>query len=241
MNTMTMSRVHSTSVRSALVVMLAGLLSACSKPREDRRNALDVEPDDPAPVEVGERANAPGIRRLSVDQLEASVSVIAGSDLAGDAIQWTQNRDGTVLNAYDDAVFGKVLGRPDFVFETEQDRSTSPHYVKFAHDMALAVTQKMIEVDVARADDDVPTIWRHAPVDGSATAEQINENVRYLVLRFLGLDLTDSDPQVLALVAAYEATLSAVEEPDLLPYGPSVEGWRVVCITLFDDPAFHLY
>ena len=207
------------------------------------RDIVDVEEDAPTPFEEPgpPLTTAPSVRRLSVDQLDASVQTVAGPDIHGNPIEWRYSIDDVEYNAYDDRAFGEALGRADFVTLTQHDLSASPHYVKFARDMAIAVTHSMITADLRRADPADATIWPFAPVESQADAEQINRNVRYLALRFWGLDLAEDDPHVQALVSVFDAAVADLDRPELLPYRPEVEGWRAVCVALFTDPAFHLY
>jgi hypothetical protein len=74
--------------------------------------------------------------------------------------------------------------------------------------------------------------------DGSATDEQEVANVRYLVLRFLGLRVSPDDAMVEPLRAVFHAGKgSAVQAGGELT--PAAEGWRGVCVTLFESPLFH--
>ena len=203
-------------------------------------SAVMVDPTDD-PGLAHDSGTAPGIRRMTVDQLDAAVQITAGTDLEGQPIMWTQEYRDEVLNAYDDRVFGEMLGRPDYISSTEEDVSPSPQYIKFSRDMAMAVTNKMIAADLGRAPQDEKTLWRYAPIDGSATDAQISENIRHLVLRYLGLRLDPASPQVVALVQLFEKAVASVDKPELLPHHVSVEGWRNVSVALFEDPAFHLH
>jgi hypothetical protein len=105
--------------------------------------------------------------------------------------------------------------------------------------MALDVCDKMVKADLARAAGDTATLWRFAPAGGNASADQINENARYLALRFLGLKLGAADPMIASLVELQGAGKASA---DAMVTGTEKDaaGWRAVCIALFQDPAFHV-
>ena len=62
--------------------------------------------------------------------------------------------------------------------------------------------------------------------------ETVDENLRYLLLRFTGIEGADADAYVTRLKAAYEeGSQSAV----------SLSGYQTVCVALFTSPEFLLY
>ena len=137
-----------------------------------------------------------------------------------------------------DNVFGAVLGRPDYISVTEEATAPSSLYVKFMRDMSRNVCSQIASSDDLRSDFSKTTLWRFAPVDGSASEEQINENLRYLTLRFLGMRLAADDPYIIKLRAVFDAARVAPEG-----WGGAKgdsEGWRTVCIGLLESPAFHI-
>ena len=133
------------------------------------------------------------------------------------------------------------MARPDYVRVTEEDPAPSSLYVKFVQDMARDVCDQIVEVDLQRDPGDTPTLWPHAPVDGSATDDQLDENVRYMVMRWLGISAEPDSTLVEALVKLHGDTVAAIPNPDLSDVPVDAEGWRSVCIALFEDPAFHLH
>ncbi len=222
--------------------LFAVAFAACSGDGSDSQagdGAITIDPQGaPAGIDnPGALSTTPALRRLSVDQLQATVAVVAGPDLAGDPIAWTYRG----YNAYDDRALGKVLGRPDYVSVTQEDTSPSSLYVKFAQDMSRSVCDKMVHADLVRAPGAERTLWRMAAIDGSATDAEISNNLQYLVLRFLGLvEAADSD-HIASLRALYNAAIASVDNPELADVPPQAEGWRAVCIALFEDPSFHLH
>jgi hypothetical protein len=203
--------------------------------------AVVVEPEGEAPpIDPGAGpTRGAGIRRLTVDQLQAVVPVVAGNDAAGQPIRWRVQLGQKTLDAYDDAALGKVLGRPDYVTVTEEDPSPSSLYVKFVQDMARDVCNQIVLADLARPAAEPRTLWPKAPIDGTATAAAVDENLRHLVLRFHGRLAKDGDETVSALGALRTAAVAAATPGGQVP--PEARGWQAVCLALIEDPAFHLH
>lgn len=183
--------------------------------------------DNPTAIE-----NPAATRRFTVDELQASVSIVAGSDLSGQPVQWRVGNN----DAYDDAVFGRTLGRPDYVTVTEEDPAPSALYVKFAEDMARDVCDQLVTLDLGRSD---PTLWPLAPVDATPSDAQLADNLAYLALRFWGFGKDEVADLLSPLKAVHAAGVAADDPSDEVP--AQAEGWRAVCIAMFQDPAFHLH
>ena len=60
----------------------------------------------------------------------------------------------------------------------------------------------------------------------------VDENIRYLMLRFTGIEGADADPYVTRLKAAYEAGSQGTAV---------LAGYQTVCAALFTSPEFLLY
>lgn len=176
-----------------------------------------------------------GVRRMTIDTLSASMSRVAGKDIYGAPIEWKFNGK----NGFSDGAFGKALGRPDFQTSTDESTVSNSLYLKFVGDAARDICMQMAKNDLKRADISTRALFPKAPVDGSATDEQIRENLRHLVLRFLGLRVDAADPMIPALLKVYEAGLSSVAVPGGAELTPAAEGWRGVCVALFESPLFH--
>lgn len=213
-----------------------------SPPSEPTVSLTSHPPIEAPPVKAGGETSAGrGVRRLKLDELAASVSVVAGNDDKGVPIQWLVHKPGVgLISGFEDAAFGRVLGRPDYVFITEESQSPSSLELKFIRDMARDVCDRMVRADLARAKGDMPTLFRYASIDGKASPSDIRKNAQYLVLRFHGLRAADDDRQIGALVKLHASAKAAVEHPALHEVPPDAEGWRAVCIALFEDPAFYL-
>lgn len=185
-----------------------------------------------APALSGDGPRVSGLRKMSVDELRASVSVAAGVDENGQPIQWLVDGE----DALSDDKLGKVLGRPDYVTVTAEPALPSALYVKFVRDMARDVCNRMLQADLARSGE--ATLWRYAPYAAPPSDDALSENLRYLVLRFLGVAVAADDPLIEQLRGVYRASEASYQSG---PLTPQIEGWRGVCIALFEEPAFHLH
>jgi len=236
------------TARSAIVLGLPILLAlGCSSAQQEQ------EPTAPAPttpttgvgVDQQPAGTTPGLdseatlsptrwaRRMQIDRLQASIPKVAGADINGVPITWRIKGS----EALSDDVFGKVLGRPDYVTATEENPAPSSLYLKFVRDMARDVCTQIVDNDLQREQDH--TLWRFAPIDGTATDEQLSDNLRYLVHRWLGLRLTADEPLIQDLRLVFDAgTQSLGVDPSSTQ--AQAEGWRGACIALFESPTFHL-
>ena len=83
------------SHRKALILAAAACVAvgfaACdSGTSEEGDGTVTIDPqgDIPGVDNPGDLSTTPGLRRLSVDQLDATVQVVAGKDLQGNNIYW---------------------------------------------------------------------------------------------------------------------------------------------------------
>jgi hypothetical protein len=221
-------------VKNYFFLLALGLLSGCGS-----SDALDtsVESKGTVPGIDGVPIPGGGVRRLTVDEVAASVPVVAGKDENGNTITWTVKKGSGTFDGYANEGYGASLGRPDYVVTTAENPEPSPLYAKFARDMALDVCGKIMKADLARAAGDPATLWRKTKVDGSATAATNQENLQYLVLRFLGLRVAANDPM---LVTLETVRAEAAANPKDLAGNAEAQGWHAVCVALFQDPAFHI-
>ena len=67
-----------------------------------------------------------------------------------------------------------------------------------------------------------------------ATDAEIGENLAYLILRWLGERVAPGEPLLEGYREVYTTSMLAAG-------AAQTEGWRGVCIALFEDPAFHLH
>lgn len=175
-------------------------------------------------------------QRIALDVLQASIPIVAGNDVTGEPIRWRVNGQ----DALDDEVFGQTLGRPDFVSVSNENPAPSSLYVKFVRDMSQDVCDQMVKNDLLRSSSDPATLWRLTPIDGSATSEQINENIAYLNLRFTGMRVATTDPVITALRVVFDAGEQSASGDNWSGAKPAAEGWRAVCLALFESGAFHI-
>lgn len=180
------------------------------------------------------------VRRPKIDMLQASVPVIAGEDAAGEPITWKVKVGNNVVDGLSDTAYGKVLGRPDYLTVTTEPDAASSLYMKLVRDMAKNVCDQMIKADLVRPEGEPRTLWRYASVDGKATDADVRKNLSYLVLRYTGFRLPADHEMIDALSELYTAAVAGVPNPEIADPPAAVEGWRAVCIALFEDPATHL-
>lgn len=180
------------------------------------------------------------VRRPKIDMLQASVPVIAGKDSAGEPIVWKAKVGNNTVDGLSNAGYGKVLGRPDYLTVTTEPDAASSLYMKLVRDMAKNVCDQMIKTDLVRSEGEARTLWRFATIDGKATDEDIRKNLSYLVLRYTGFRLAQDHEMIDALKELYDAAVAGVPSPEIADPPAPVEGWRAVCIALFEDPATHL-
>ena len=226
-----MNRTH------AILATCFGWFVACSgeSPQPPAESQFETDADAPTELE-GDGPQSHGVRKLTVDELQDSIPVAAGDDAAGAPIRWVVDVDGELVDALDQDNFGRILGRPDYVTLTEENPSPTAVYGKYARDMAREVCDAMVQADIGRAGE--ATLWRFAPHTAEPTEAEITTNVKYLVLRFLSLRVQEGDDVLDRYRQLYRA--SAVNTKGPLST-PQVEGWRGVCIGLFEDPTFHIH
>lgn len=148
-----------------------------------------------------------GPRRMSVDQLERSLDTVA--DLPA----------GTVKLPADLAV---TLGRPDYKRLSEEQLQPSPLFMKFMLDFSAVYCSNLATFEPQRPA--AEKFFTRFPT--------VDENIRYLLLRFTGIEGTDGDAYLTRLKAAYEAGSQSASP---------LSGYQTVCIALFTSPEFLLY
>ena len=211
---MSTSRIRSRGGLASLVSLVAIALGACATseqaaptppPPSEPSQTVDAQRETADEVaEVGSQKTlfaTRAVQRMPIEILEASIPVVAGKDVNGSDIIWKDGNNAALA----DNIYGAVLGRPDYVTVTEENPAPSSLYVKFMRDMARDVCTRIADNDTKRVNYTDATLWRFAPTDGTASEEQINENLRYLTLRFLGMRLTSEDPYIAQLRAVFNA------------------------------------
>jgi hypothetical protein len=149
-----------------------------------------------------------GPRRMSVEQLERSIERIGELAVGTVVLQ-----DSLAL----------ALGRPDYLRVTEESLEPSPLFMKFMMDLAGVACTNLSDADPMRpAEQRVLTRFADK-----------QENLRYLLLRFTGLEGAAAEPYLTRLNAVYDAGSRGARGAN--------GGWEAVCIALFTSPEFLLY
>ncbi len=224
-------------------------LAACSQASPAPGEATPTTRTEPEPPVLAESTPGKGpgdlgggkrpplgraVRRLPIDSLQAAMTRVAGADVNGKPLEWKVNG----VNGFSDAAFGKSLGRPDYRSTTDETGVSTALYLKFVGDAARSLCMQMAKNDLLRTDAASRTLFPKTDADGTASEAQATENLRYLVLRFLGLRVAADDPMIAPLrEVLHVGRDTAVQAGAELP--PTTEGWRGVCVTLYESPLFH--
>lgn len=233
-----------TSVLLGVLVLMTGCSSENPKSAPPTENPVEVptvgadQTTQGAPEDLGGSelpGPARGVRRMRIDTLQSAMTKVAGKDIYGNPIIWNvAGKDG-----FSDTAFGKALGRPDFQTSTDESSVSNALYLKFVGDAARDVCTQMAKNDMKRTDATTRALFPKAPVDGTATDAQINENLQYLTLRFLGLRLESTDRLITNLRSVYDAGAAVIPATNGGELTAAAEGYRGVCVALFESPLFH--
>ena len=146
--------------------------------------------------------------------LRRSFPVVFGDDLSGQPITWSGfNR------------FSRALGEPDYAEVVDEDLDASPLYLKFLDDAARDACGKVLAADAQRSD---RTFLRYAGATDAPASAAVARNLRYLLLRFHGIHVAESDDGPIAPLRQLLADSGA-------------GGWDAVCVALVTAPEFSLY
>ncbi|MEO0322435.1 MAG: hypothetical protein AAF447_05735 [Myxococcota bacterium] len=216
-----------------LTGLLAALLAACNGQVGDPPVPMPIEPgvspDDPGappvvdpnaptPVAIGTAENPLGrrVRRLTADQFHRSLEVATGQS-------WRDyNR------------FAASLGQPDYAEVTEQGRELSMTFAKFIDDAARDTCRRALDAD--RASGEPGLLLQHALI-GDREPAVLEENLRYLFLRFLGQALPPGDPAL----APFVRILNEREGDRELSDNEMRDRWWAVCVGLATHTDFLTY
>lgn len=202
--------------RLAAALVFSLLAFGCSGQSEgysDPRRIID-------PEEVPETKR---IRRLTADQFFASLAVATGQ-------QW------------DDAEqFAATLGRPDFAEVTVEGREMSVGFAKLAGDGARETCRRAVELDRSGGDPASRVILRRInDMDAlDPFAAEVTDNLRYLLLRFHGVYVTDDDDRrIQPWITLLQDGLDAAD-PER--FADAEDRWAAVCTGLALHPDFLTY
>ena len=174
-------------------------------------------------------------KRLTADQIESSLPIVLGDETNGDPMGWTMSQYEGTFDAF--VLLSRSLGKPDYLEITEENREPSALYVKFMGDMARTVCEEALKSDISKDNPDDRVIVRFADWSETEDAQQINDNLRYLKLRFLADRIADDDDESVAALKAIFDTGAA----EATTNQKAASGWYAVCVALVSSPSFHLY
>jgi hypothetical protein len=199
----------------ALAIVMGVAVEGCSSeaaPYTDPRSAV-------SPEEVPETKR---IRRLTADQFFASLFVATGQ-------RWD-----------DENQFAATLGRPDFSEVTAEGREMSVGFAKLAGDAARQTCRRAVEQDRDLSDPESRTILRGVSVDPLDPFDsRASENLRYLLLRFLGVYITDdSDRRLQPWLDILQEGLDPIDDAR---FERAQDRWTAVCAGLALHPDFLTY
>ena len=199
----------------ALAIVMGVAIEGCSTeaaPYSDPRSAV-------SPEEVPETKR---IRRLTADQFFASLYVATGQ-------RWD-----------DEDQFAATLGRPDFAEVTAEGREMSVGFAKLAGDAARQTCRRAVQGDLDLADPESRTILRAVRVDPLDPFDpRASENLRYLLLRFLGIYIIeDSDRRLQAWLTILQDGLDPMDDARLQQ---AQDRWTAICVGLALHPDFLTY
>lgn len=169
-------------------------------------------------------------RRMDIDQLDRAILQATGR-------AWTQTVNNREVNQFQ--ALSETLGKPDFTELTQEDLSPSTLFQKFLDEAARTTCDRLVAAEAAMEDGAGERIlFRHAtPSDTTASAPAaIDKNLAYLVLRFHGQKLGETDPGLEPWRWLFQSALHVSPGAD----GP-LRAWRTVCVGLIVHPAFYTY
>lgn len=201
------------------------------------------------PQENGNHVGRPP-RRLSVDQLRASLLAVTGYTWVGSrtipdpsAASGTRN----VPNADMLEALAATLGRADFLTTTSHAIDPAVTFSKLASDAARVACRQSVADDVRQADASRRRLLREVePTATLADGEPaVRSNISYMARRFWGRSLAANSGEVTGLVSVFRTASTTAEERDgsrvTRPAGTPADGWRAVCIAMATDPQFLTY
>ncbi|MDH3199891.1 MAG: hypothetical protein OEM15_03255 [Myxococcales bacterium] len=193
-------------------VLIGGLLVGCTG---DLNGSEPRNPNDPNATPETKR-----IVRLSADQFFRSLEVTTGQT-------WSREDQ-----------YAPTLGKPDFDQATQESQDISVSFVKLAGDAAREVCGEAVDADLEMVSTDDRIILKH--VDGlDPEDDSVLTNLRYLVLRFHGIHMTDDLDSRLDPWAAIMRTDLPADQGER--ESQARDRWKAVCVGLITHPDFLTY
>jgi hypothetical protein len=170
-------------------------------------------------------------RRLSIAQLTSSLPIVLGGKT------WT------VGSASGFALRSATLGKADYIGIVDESLEPSPMFQKFMMDAAVSGCTNAVNADAALAANQRVLMRFVSLTDTVKTnAAGVDDNLRYLKLRFHGVKLGSSDAATLdGLRTVFTAAVTGVAGTGTPSAAAVREGWRAVCVALLTAPEYHLY
>ncbi|MDP1823938.1 MAG: hypothetical protein Q8L48_11875 [Archangium sp.] len=170
-------------------------------------------------------------QRLTVRQLAQSLPVVLGGNtwMVGSA-QGFNARSAT-------------LGEPDYLGTVDENLEASSLYQKFMADAARDGCTRAANADAALAAN-ARVLMRFVALTDTVTsnATAVNENLRYLKLRFHGVKVSPADTASLGgLRTVFADAVRGAAGTGTPTQAHVKEGWRAVCVALLTAPEYHLY
>ena len=172
-----------------------------------------------------------GVQRLSVRQLAQTLPVVLG----GNTWQVGANNGFNTRSA--------TLGEPDYINVVDENLEASSLYQKFMGDMARDGCTRTANADGALAQS-ARVLMRFVSLTDTVTSNRsgVDENLRYLKLRFHGVKVAPTDTASLdGLRTVFDAAVRGAAGTSTPTAAHVKEGWRAVCVSLLTAPEYHLY
>ena len=229
----------------ALALLLG---SACERDAVTPPPSLDVDapqtvlPVDHPPLEEPPPSGPTSahVRRLTLPQVQASFAQILGNDVNGNPVNWMVSGSQSGFDRY-----GGALANADFLGITEDGLEPSALYAKFMGDAARDACNRALAADAQRSEmsERVMTRFVERTDTVAKNPEGIDQNLRYLKLRFHGVKLPDGEvDRIAALRTLFDTAVQKASGGSANPSANQVRvGWHAVCVALLTDPEFHLY
>lgn len=171
------------------------------------------------------------LQRLSVPQLAASMPVVLGGNTwkIGSAVGFTAR--------------ASTLGQADYINLTQDNLEVSPLYLKFMDDAARDACKDTADGDAALAAS-ARVLMRFVSLTDTvaSNAAGVDQNLRYLKLRFHGVKVPAADDAPIAgLRSLFDTAVKASAGTGAIDAGDVKEGWKAVCVALMSAPEYHLY
>jgi hypothetical protein len=172
-----------------------------------------------------------GVQRLSVRQLAQTLPVVLGGNtwMVGGTNGFTAR--------------SATLGEPDYINVVDENLEASSLYQKFMGDMARDGCTRTANADGALAQN-TRVLMRFVSTTDTLTTNRagVDENLRYLKLRFHGVKVAATDTDSIAdLRTVFDSAVRGAAGTQTPTAAHVKEGWRAVCVSLLTAPEYHLY